>query len=273
MSSKFQGLWTNSLKKGRKPNNHQFKHRVGCGLDRFGIGLDPCLDWPRAYRIGPIYVFVYVAAWMEGDKKRKTRWAGSKWTAWLLGSVALQQCPLGSLTAWQVGHSLTLWPYNSCSLTACQRGLTTSAAWPPDSVALQQFVAWLLGRVNKRKAGKPKKHVINIIRPDINSPIYYIIPKVWINSLKVWIGGLDQRSGSFVGPELIPDLFERTWHILTCRLATKWPRPTPTSSLGVFFSTSINFAGSTFAWRSMVNSRSQPSLETLKPLNLLPLQR
>ena len=43
-----------------------------------------------------------------------------------------------------------------------------------------------------------------------------------------------------------------TWHILTCRLATKWPRPTPTSSLGVFFSTSINFAASTFPWWTMV---------------------
>ena len=44
-----------------------------------------------------------------------------------------------------------------------------------------------------------------------------------------------------------------TWHILTCRLATKWPRPTPTSSLGVFFSTSINFAASTFPWWTMVS--------------------
>lgn len=44
-----------------------------------------------------------------------------------------------------------------------------------------------------------------------------------------------------------------TWHILTCRLAAKWPRPTPTSSLSVFFSTSINFAASTFPWWTMVN--------------------
>lgn len=44
-----------------------------------------------------------------------------------------------------------------------------------------------------------------------------------------------------------------TWHILTCRLAAKWPRPTPTSSLGVFFSTSINFAASTFPWWTMVS--------------------
>ena len=44
------------------------------------------------------YVFVYVEASMECNKKRTTRWAGSKWTAWLL--------------------SLAAWMCNSCSLAA-----------------------------------------------------------------------------------------------------------------------------------------------------------
>ena len=61
--------------------------------------------------------------------------------------------------------------------------VSSLTAWKLGSVALQQFVACLAGWITA----------------DINSPIYSIIPKVWINSLgKVWIGGLDQRSESFV---------------------------------------------------------------------------
>ena len=61
------------------------------------------------------YVFVYVEASMQCDKKRTTRWAGSKWTAWLL--------------------SLAAWMCNSCSLAAgllgslVARQLSRLTAW------------------------------------------------------------------------------------------------------------------------------------------------
>ena len=42
-------------------------HGAGCGLDRVWIGLDPGLDRPGTD------FFVYVAAWMQCDKKRTTR--------------------------------------------------------------------------------------------------------------------------------------------------------------------------------------------------------
>ena len=66
---------------------------------------------------------------MPCDKKRTTRWAGSKWTAWLLGSLALQQCQLGSLTAWQLG----------CA---------TVAAWLLDGLVARQLGCLTTGRLN-----------------------------------------------------------------------------------------------------------------------------
>ena len=153
-------------------------HGVGCGLDRVWIGLDPGLDRPRP-RIGPTFLCMLHLG-CSVTRKRTTRWAGSKWTAWLLDSLAAWLSNTCSLAAWQL-DCLAAQLYNKCSLTA----------WKLGSVALQQFVACLAGWITE----------------DINSPIYSIIPKVWINSLgKVWIGGLDQRSGSFVGPGLDPDL-------------------------------------------------------------------
>ena len=58
---------------------------------------------------------MYVEASMQCDKKRTTRWAGSKWTAWLL--------------------SLAAWMCNSCSLAAgllgslVARQLSRLTAW------------------------------------------------------------------------------------------------------------------------------------------------
>ena len=56
--------------------------------------------WIRVW-IGPEVArkFVYVAAWMQHDKKRTTRCAGSKCAAWLLGRLALQ---LATVSAWQL---------------------------------------------------------------------------------------------------------------------------------------------------------------------------
>ena len=44
------------------------------------------------------HMFVYAAAWMQHDKKRTTRCAGSQCAAWLLGRLALQ---LATVSAWQ----------------------------------------------------------------------------------------------------------------------------------------------------------------------------
>ena len=62
------------------------------------------------------YIFVYVEASMQCDKERTTRWAGSKWTAWLLASLPAWMCNscslaaglLGSLVARQLSR-LTAW--------------------------------------------------------------------------------------------------------------------------------------------------------------------
>ena len=117
----------------------------------------------------------------------------------------LQQCELGSLTAWMLKQLqlgcwtawlLSTWLYDKCSLEAWQRGFTTVCC----------LAAWKGEYLQSRK---PKN-----MQPSLDqTPTRpYIISfqrsgsKVWINSLgKVWIGGLDQRSGSFVGPGLDPD--------------------------------------------------------------------
>ena len=65
------------------------------GLDRVWIGSGSV--WIRVW-IGPEVDPIYVAAWMEYDKKRTARCAGSKRTAWLLGRLALQ---LTTVSAWQ----------------------------------------------------------------------------------------------------------------------------------------------------------------------------
>ena len=73
----------------------------GCGLDRVWIGLDPGLDRSGSGSGSAqkwTHMFVYVAAWMQHDKKRTTRCAGSKCAAWLLGRLALQ---LATVSAWQ----------------------------------------------------------------------------------------------------------------------------------------------------------------------------
>ena len=92
--------------------------------------------------------------------------------AWQLGSLAAWLSNTCSLAAWQL-DCLAAQLYNKCSLTA----------WKLGSVALQQFVACLAGWITA----------------DINSPIYSIIPKVWIKGLDQlpW-KGLDRGSGSEV---------------------------------------------------------------------------
>ena len=92
--------------------------------------------------------------------------------AWQLGSLAAWLSNTCSLSAWQL-DCLAAQLYNKCSLTA----------WKLGSVALQQFVACLAGWITA----------------DINSPIFSIIPKVWIKGLDQlpW-KGLDRGSGSEV---------------------------------------------------------------------------
>ena len=170
-----------------------------------GSGLDP----PR---IGPKFLCMLQ---LGCSVTRRTRWAGSKWTAWLLLSLALQQCQLGSLTAWmcnscslasglldslvarQLGW-LTVWPYNGCSLTAWQRGWTTSAAWLLDILAAWLYNSLLLGFLAGWRTAEQetKKHEPSLnqtsTRPYIKS-FQRSGWKVWINSLgKVWIRGLDR---------------------------------------------------------------------------------
>ena len=68
-------------------------HGAGCGLDRVWIGLDPGLDRPGP-RIGPTFLCMLQLGCSVTRKGQQGE--GSKWTPWLLGSLALQQCQLGS---------------------------------------------------------------------------------------------------------------------------------------------------------------------------------
>ena len=98
MSSKVDGLCTKSLKKERNQTITSFHTELdvvwvsagcGCGLDRSGSGSGSAQKWT--------HIFVSVAAWMQHDKKRTTRCAGSKCAAWQLGRLALQ---LATVSAW-----------------------------------------------------------------------------------------------------------------------------------------------------------------------------
>ena len=135
---------------------------AGCGLDRVWIGLDPGLDLPRS---GPTCVCMLQLGCSMTRKGRQGVQAASVQLGCLPGwPCNLQQCQLCSLTAWM---------RNSCSL----------AAWQLGSVALQQFVAWLLGRVNNCRAGNPKTCSHHWTKHQLTNTLYHS-------------KGLDQRSGS-----------------------------------------------------------------------------
>ena len=142
----------------------------GSGLDRSGSGSGSAQKWAH---------IVYVAAWMQHGKKRTTRCAGSKCAAWLLGRLALQ---LATVSAWQFDSldvqqlqlgCWTAWLLSSVTLRQVQLG----------SVALQQFVAWLLDRVNNCRAGIPITCNHHWTRHQLTNTLYHS-------------KGLDQRSGS-----------------------------------------------------------------------------
>ena len=182
MSSKFHGSWINSLKKEGNQTITSINteiHGAGCGLDRVWIGLDPGLDRPRP-RIGPAFLCMLHLGCSVTRKGRQGEQAASG----QLGSLDVQQLQLDCLTAWQRGLAtrqlgcLTAWLLSSAALQQVQ--LDTLKAWQRGFTT----VCCLLGRVNTA---------------DINSPIYSIIPKVWIKGLDQlpW-KGLDRGSGSEV---------------------------------------------------------------------------
>ena len=160
---------------------------AGCGLDRVWIGLDPGLDRPGS---GPTCLCMLQLGCSMTRKGRQGVQAASVQLGCLAGwPCNLQLCQLGSLTAWM---------RNSCSLAAGL--LDCLAAWLYNSLSVGCLAGWITAEQ------ETQKHA-TITGPNINSPIHYIIPKVWIKSFRmVWIGGLDQRSGSCVGPGLDPDL-------------------------------------------------------------------
>ena len=132
------------------------------------------------------HMFVYVAAWMQHDKKRTTRCASSKCTAWLLGRLALRLATVSVLQ------------FDSLDAQQLQLGCWTS--WLLGSVALQQFVAWLLGRVNNCRAGNPKIWNHHWTKHQLTNTLYHSKgldqrsgsnPFEWSGS-EVWIGGLDR---------------------------------------------------------------------------------
>ena len=110
-------------------------------------------------------MFVYVAAWMQMARKgRQDVQAASVQLGCLAGwPYNLQQCQLGSLTAWTC---------NSCSLAA---GLLSSVTLR--QVQLGSLTAWQRGFTTHQ-------YTISFQRSG---------SEVWIKSFrKVWIGGLDR---------------------------------------------------------------------------------
>ena len=185
MSSKVDGLWTKSLNQTITSFNTELDvvwvgAGCGCGLDRVWIGLDPGLDRPRS---GLTCLCMLQLGCSMTRKGRQGVQAASVQLGCLAGwPYNLQQCQLGSLTAWMC---------NSCSLAA---GLLDCLAaqlydkcslevWQLGSVALQQFVAWLLGRVNNCRAGNPITCNHHWTRHQLTNTLYHS-------------KGLDQRSGS-----------------------------------------------------------------------------
>ena len=111
----------------------------GCGLDRVWIGLDPGLDRPRRG-------LTCLCMLQLGCSMTRKGWQGVQAASVQLGCLAgwpynLQQCQLGSLTAWMCNScslaagllsSVTLRQVQLGSVTAWQRGFTTVcclAAW------------------------------------------------------------------------------------------------------------------------------------------------
>ena len=166
MSSKVNGLQTKSLKKGKHQTITSFNTELvvvwtgaGCNVDRVWIGLDPGLDRPGS---GPTCLCMLQLGC-------SMRCASSKCTAWLLGRLALQ---FATVSASQ---------FDSLDSQQLQLGCWTS--WLLGSVALQQFVAWLLGQVNNCRAGNPKTCNHHWTKHQLTNTLY---PSK----------GLDQRSGS-----------------------------------------------------------------------------
>ena len=91
-SSKFHGLWINSFKQWRKPNNHKFLIRMYTELVVVWIGSGSV--WMPGPRIEPTFLCMLQLGCSVTRKGQQGE--GSKWTPWLLGSLALQQCQLGS---------------------------------------------------------------------------------------------------------------------------------------------------------------------------------
>ena len=133
-------------------------HGAGCGLDRVWIGLDPGLDRPGP-RIEPTFLCILQLGCACG-KKRTTRWRQQVDTlaAWQPGLATASAWQLDSLVAWEKLQfdSLKAWLNNTCSLAAWQLDCLAAwlcnkcslEVWQLGTVALKQFVAWLLGRVN-----------------------------------------------------------------------------------------------------------------------------
>ena len=89
-SSKFHGLWINSLKQGRKPNNHKFLTRRYTELVVVWIGSGSV--WIRVW-IG-LGLELNPAAWMQCHKKRTTRWRQQ------VDTLAAWQPGLATVSAW-----------------------------------------------------------------------------------------------------------------------------------------------------------------------------
>ena len=87
----------------------------------------------------------------------------------------------------QLGCSMTRKGRQGAQAASVQLGCLT--AWQRGFSTVCCLAAWQGEELQSRK---PKNHA-TITGPDINSPIHYIIPKVWIKSFRmVWIGGLDR---------------------------------------------------------------------------------
>ena len=139
------------------------------------IGVDPCLDRLRS---GPQCLCMLYS--LDGP------WKGKE-------GVQAASVQLGCFAALKLA-TVWAWQFDSLEEQQLQIGCWTASLydkwsleiWHLGSVALQQFVlpAW---NGELLQTTKPKKHA-TITGPHINSPIHYIVPKVWIYSFrKAWI--------------------------------------------------------------------------------------
>ena len=177
----------------------------GCGLDRVWIGLDPGLDRPRS---GLTCLCMLQLGRSMTRKGRQGVQAASVQLGFLLCSYSPCQAAKQQTVVKPRCQAVKL---PSCTCRKVTLLSSQAVQQPSCNCCTSKLSNYQADTFTSCKASLPT----NNMQPSLDqtSTHQYIISfqrsgsKVWIKSFrKVWIGGLDRRSGSCVGTGLDPDL-------------------------------------------------------------------